>query len=119
MCFYIKSQTIRCLVFVFIIQMILIGAENIWAQSDYNTVSPEQILTTIENKGRGFVEAGGFRFRLQESTELTDFRGNIVSLYELPVPVEAIIVYQMMPQSDPCALKIILQREITRVPQPE
>jgi hypothetical protein len=114
-----KGGIIRIILFVLMIHLVVMSIEALWAKGDVVTGTKERILTVIKAKDRGFINTDKYRFLLVESTKISDIEGNTIPFYKVPVPVEAIIVFERVQGSDPHVLEMIIQKEIISRSQPE
>lgn len=78
-----------------------------------------EINTTITAKERGYIKASGKVYLLMEMTKLYDITGKIVSMYQIPVPVKAKMIYKNIKDGLPQVLSITVMKDLTPRQRPK
>lgn len=78
-----------------------------------------EVITTITAKKRGYIQASGKVYLLMEMTKLYDITGKTVSMYQIPVPVKAKIIYKNIKDGLPKALIIAVMKDLTPKQRPK
>lgn len=119
---HIKIIRVLIVLFAFSIFGMGLNGETVPAENNAefksDTNSAERVMTVINKKGRGFIKAGKNRYILSEGLKITDINGNYVTYYNMPVPVNAMLLLRITQNSDPYVLEIVIQKEInTYIPE--
>ena len=115
---FIKNVLFALVLFLPLLVITSPGAENNKQAVKYTDENLE-ITVTITAKERGYIRASGKIYVLMERTKLYDITGKTVSMYQMPVPVKAKIMYKSIKDSLPQAVSITIMKDLTPKQRPE
>ena len=118
---YHNKKSIKHILFTLMICLPLVVITIASAQSDTKQDTDEQleIKATLTSKGRGYIQASGKMYVLMERTKLYDITGKVVSMYQVPVPVKAQIMYKNIKGNLPQVVSITIMKDLTPKQRPE
>ena len=112
MFFYIKNKTLITMVAFMAISSLFVG-------TGYAKTEKRKIIVTINKIENGYINAGENRYLIMESTKVTDITGEKIPFDMIPIPGEAKLVFESMPEGSPHLLEIIVQQKIRKEVIPE